>query len=132
MGKRTRVQVERPHIIQELSVDLATKDEELGTDHCHSMAVTTDGSGTIRHDAGPLSRYWSVRNCNQLEPVLISKSRRTKIEKIKGIILGLIWHLLAACIRVPAPNQKDAADECAGMSDTWAGNLSTGLQESSR
>ena len=60
MGKRTGVQVECPHIIQELSVDLTTKDEELGTNHRHSMAVTTDGSRTIGHDAGPLSRYWGA------------------------------------------------------------------------
>jgi hypothetical protein len=55
MGKRTRVQVEPPHIIQELAVDLTTEDEELGTDHRHGMAVTTNRPGTIDHDAGPLS-----------------------------------------------------------------------------
>jgi hypothetical protein len=55
MGKRTRVQVERPHIIQELPVDLTTEDEELGTDHRHGMAVTTKRPGAIDHDAGPLS-----------------------------------------------------------------------------
>jgi hypothetical protein len=55
MGKRTRVQVEPPHIIQELPVDLTTEDEELGTDHRHGMAVTTNRPGTIDHDAGPLS-----------------------------------------------------------------------------
>jgi hypothetical protein len=74
MGKRTSVQVECPHIIQELPVDLTTKDEELGTDHRHGMAVTTDGPRTIGHDAGPLSRYWSARNSNQLEPVLKSET----------------------------------------------------------
>jgi hypothetical protein len=57
MGNRTRVQIECPHIIQALAVCLATEDEELGTDHRHGMAVTTDRSGIIDHDAGPLSRY---------------------------------------------------------------------------
>ena len=38
-----------PQVIQELPVNLTTKDEELGTDHRHGMAVTT---GTIDHDAG--------------------------------------------------------------------------------
>jgi hypothetical protein len=55
MGKRTRVQVEPPHIIQELPVDLTTEDEELGTDHRHGVAVTTNRPGTIDHDTGPLS-----------------------------------------------------------------------------
>ena len=127
MGKRTRVQVECPQVIQELPVDLTTKDEELGTDHRHSMAVTTDGPGTIDHDTGPFSRHWRARMCDQLEPVLRSKIRHAKIEKVKRIILWLSWHLLTACIRVPAPNQQDAADERAGVPDTWAGNLSTGL-----
>jgi len=55
VGKRTRVQVERPHIIQELPVDLTTEDEELGTDHRYGMAITTNRPRTIDHDAGPLS-----------------------------------------------------------------------------
>jgi hypothetical protein len=57
MGNRTRVPVECPRIIQVLVVDLATEDEELGTDHRHGMADTTGGPGTINHDACPLSRY---------------------------------------------------------------------------
>ena len=88
------------------------------------------GPGTIDHNAGPLSRHWRARKCDQLEPVLRSKIRRAKIEEVKRIILWLSWHLLTACICVPAPNKQDAADERAGVSDTWAGNLSTGLQES--
>ena len=59
MGKRTRVQIKCPHIIQTFPFDLTTEDKELGTDHCRSMAITTDGPGTIDYDAGPLSRYWS-------------------------------------------------------------------------
>ena len=55
MGKRTRVQVKRPHIIEELLVDLTTEDEELGTDHRDGMTVTTNRPGTVDHDAGPLS-----------------------------------------------------------------------------
>ena len=55
MGKRTRVQVERPHIIQELSVDLTTEDKELGTDHRDGMTVTSNRPGAVGHDAGPLS-----------------------------------------------------------------------------
>jgi hypothetical protein len=60
MGNRTRVQIECPHIIEKIPVDLTTKDEKLGTDHCHGMVVTTAGSGAIDHDPGPLSRYWST------------------------------------------------------------------------
>jgi hypothetical protein len=48
----------------------ASEDEELGTDHRHSMAVTTARPGTIDHDAGPLSRYCNARNSDQLERVL--------------------------------------------------------------
>jgi hypothetical protein len=55
MGKRTRVQVECPHIIQKLPVHLTTKDEELGTYHRHGMPITTFGTGTIDPDAGPHS-----------------------------------------------------------------------------
>ena len=57
MGHRTRVQVECPRIIQVPTVGPTTEDEESGTDHCHGMVTTTDGPGTIDHDAGPLSRY---------------------------------------------------------------------------
>jgi hypothetical protein len=57
MGNPTRVQVECPHIIPDPIVGPTTEDEELGTDHRHSMADTTDGPGAIDHDAGPLSRY---------------------------------------------------------------------------
>jgi hypothetical protein len=56
MGHHTGVQIECPHIIQVLVI-LTTEDEELGTDHRHGRAVTTDGPGTIDHDAGPHSRY---------------------------------------------------------------------------
>jgi hypothetical protein len=52
---------------------LTTKDEELGNDHRHGMAITADGSGTIEYDARPLSRHWRARKCDQLEPVLRSK-----------------------------------------------------------
>jgi hypothetical protein len=61
MGDRTRVEIECPHIIRKLSVGLTTEDEELGSNHRHGMAITTDGPGTIDHDAGPLSRYWNAR-----------------------------------------------------------------------
>jgi hypothetical protein len=57
MGNRTRVQVECPRIIQVPTVGPTTEDEELGTDHRHGMADTTDGPRAIDHDAGPLSRY---------------------------------------------------------------------------
>jgi hypothetical protein len=60
------------------------------------------------------------------------KVQRAKIEKIKGIILRLVRCVLAAGIRVSTPNQKNAANERARMPDTWAGNLSAGLQESCR
>jgi hypothetical protein len=75
MGNRTRVQVECPHVIEDSPADptTATKDKELGTDYCHGMVVTVAGSGTIGHDAGPLSRYWSTRHSDQLESILTSK-----------------------------------------------------------
>ena len=62
MGNRTRVQIECPHIIEEIPFDLTTKDKELGTDHCHCMVATTAGSGAIGNDASPLSRCWSTRH----------------------------------------------------------------------
>jgi hypothetical protein len=70
MGNRTGVQIQCPHIIENLPADLTTADEELGTDHRHGMEVTTAGSWTVDHDAGPLLRYWSTRNSDQLESVV--------------------------------------------------------------
>jgi hypothetical protein len=55
MGKRTRVQIECPHIIQAFPLSPTTEDEELGTNHRHGMAVTTVGPVAIDHYAGPLS-----------------------------------------------------------------------------
>jgi hypothetical protein len=64
MGKRTKVQVKCPHVIQEFPVDLTTEDEdsvveeeEVGTDHRNGMAVATNRPGSIGQDAGPPSRY---------------------------------------------------------------------------
>jgi hypothetical protein len=54
-GKRTRVQIERPHIIGGLPANLTTEDEELGTDHGCGWAVTTARSGAIDHNTGPFS-----------------------------------------------------------------------------
>ena len=73
MGNRTSVQIERPHIIESRLADLTTKDEELGTDRRHGMVVATAGTRTIDHDVGPLVRYWSRRNSDQLESVSTSK-----------------------------------------------------------
>src|SRR6267154_3548011 len=74
MGNRTRVQIDCPYIIEFTPAgDLTTKDKELGTDHCPGMEVTTAGSETIGHDAGPLSRCWSTRHSHQSESVLTSK-----------------------------------------------------------
>lgn len=81
MGDRTRVQIECPHIIQKFPVDDTTKDEELGTDHRHGMAATTDGPMAIDHDTSPLLRYWSATNSNQLDPVLTSKDRTCRADK---------------------------------------------------
>jgi hypothetical protein len=61
IGKRTTVQIECPHIIEELLAILTTEDEELGTDHGYGIVTTTAWSGTIDHYAGPLSRYWSAK-----------------------------------------------------------------------
>ena len=60
-GERTIVQIECPHIIENLPTDLTTEDEELRTDHVCGMVVTAIGPRTIDHDAGPLSRYWSAK-----------------------------------------------------------------------
>jgi hypothetical protein len=62
IGKRTTVQIDCPHIIeQDLLAILTTEDEELGTDHGCGMIVTTAPPGTIDNYAGPLSRYWSAK-----------------------------------------------------------------------
>ena len=66
MGNRTRVHIECPYIIRKLPVDVTTEDEELGIDHRRGVVVASGGPRTIDQDAGPLSRYWSARNLNQL------------------------------------------------------------------
>jgi hypothetical protein len=73
MANRTGVQIKCPHIVQILPVVPTTEDEELGTDHRRGRVKTTDGTGTIDHDAGPHSRFWSAVNSNQLGSVLTSK-----------------------------------------------------------
>jgi hypothetical protein len=73
MGDRTGVQIDCPHIIQTLLVDLTTEEKELGTDHRHGMTITTFRAGTIGYDAGPHPRFWSARGSNQLESVGTSK-----------------------------------------------------------
>ena len=55
MGKHTSVQIERPHVIENLLIDLTTEDEEHVTDHGRSMGVTTARPGTINYNAGPMS-----------------------------------------------------------------------------
>jgi hypothetical protein len=55
MGKHTRVQIEHPHIIENLLAGLATEDEEHATGHDRSMGVTTARPGTINLNAGPMS-----------------------------------------------------------------------------
>jgi hypothetical protein len=76
MNNRTSVQIECPNVIENISVGLTTKDKELGTDRCHGMVVTTAGSGTVGHDAGPLSRYWSTRHSDELESISTSKDMK--------------------------------------------------------
>jgi len=63
IGKRTTVQIEGPHIIEPLpaSLDPTTEDKELGSDHVCGIKATRAQSGTIDHNAGPLSRYWSAK-----------------------------------------------------------------------
>ncbi len=58
-GKRTMIQIKCPDIIKSPLIDhgIATEDEEIGTNRSHGMEATTAGTGTIDHDAGPLSRY---------------------------------------------------------------------------
>jgi hypothetical protein len=60
-GKRTTVQIECPHIIEELQAIPTTEDEELGIDHGCGIVPTTARSVTIDQYAGPLSRYWSAK-----------------------------------------------------------------------
>src|SRR6267154_2741726 len=52
---------------------MTTKNEELGTDHRHDMAITTGRPGIIDHVVGPLSRSWGTGSSNRLELVLTSK-----------------------------------------------------------
>ena len=61
IGKRMTVQIECPHIIKDLLPTLTTKDEELGTDHVRGMVPTTARPGTIDHNVGPLSHFWSTK-----------------------------------------------------------------------
>ncbi len=53
------IQIKCPDIIKSPLIDhgIATEDEEIGTNRSHGMEATTAGTGTIDHDAGPLSRY---------------------------------------------------------------------------
>jgi hypothetical protein len=89
------------------------------------MIETTTGPETVDHDTGPLSRYWNAKNWSAGAGVDVKKVRRTKIEQIKKIITVLYMVVIR-----PTPNQKDSAGEHGTMSATWAGNVSTGLQES--
>ena len=54
----------------------------------------------------------------------MEKVRRTKIEQIKRIITAL------SIVTRPTQNQKDSAGEHGTMSETWAGDVSAGLQKS--
>ena len=56
-GARTRVKVERPEVVEELAVDLAAKDEELGADHSNGMAVAASRAGADDGRAGPLAGF---------------------------------------------------------------------------
>ena len=127
----TRVQVECPHIIQEFPVDLTPKNEELGTNHCHGVAIATDRAGTINHHAGPLSRDYSAIHTCQLGAVSGTNKGRTKIKEIERVILPLIRHYLGTSIGVTSPNQNDTTDEGTHMANTWARDLTTCLLKSS-
>ena len=59
--KRTTVQIEGPHIIDELPVNTAAEDEQLGTGHGCGLVATSARSMAIDHNAGPLSRNWSEK-----------------------------------------------------------------------
>jgi hypothetical protein len=86
MDNRTRVQIDCPHIIQKLLIDPTTEDEELGTEDRHGMVVTTFRTGTIDHDAGPLSRFWSADKTDQLESALTPSVE----PKSSGVKFGLV------------------------------------------
>jgi hypothetical protein len=60
---------------------------------------------------------------------LSQKVQRAEVEQIKRIIMGPIEHAQFIRIRGPAPNQKRITDTRAGVSKTWTGSLSAGLQE---
>ena len=53
----------------------------------------------------------------------MKRVRRTKVEQITRIII-------IRTILSPTPNDKGSAGEHGTMSETWAGNVSAGLQES--
>ena len=55
IGKRTAVQIECPHIIDDFSANPTTEDEQLGTDHGCGCVVTIIEPRTIDNNAGPLS-----------------------------------------------------------------------------
>ena len=54
---RTGVEVEGPEVVEELAVDLATKDEEFGADHSNGMAVAASRAGADDGRAGPLAGF---------------------------------------------------------------------------
>ena len=62
----------------------------------------------------------------------MKRVRRTKVEQIKRIIIIPVQDLCILVIEfhTPTPNQNGSAGEHSTMSETWAGNISTGLQES--
>ena len=54
---RTRIEVESPEVVEELAVDLSSKDEELGANHGNCMAIAAGRAGANDWRTGPLARF---------------------------------------------------------------------------
>jgi len=68
----TGVEVKRPKIVEELSIDLTTKHKEFRTDHTNGMAISTSGTWSLDTHAGPLPRSCEMRQLSlEIETVTL-------------------------------------------------------------
>jgi hypothetical protein len=97
------------------------------------MVETTTWPWTIDHDAPDAGSTLAI-----LEPKKLGSAgadfdmkrvRRTKVEQIRRIIIVPVSCILVIEFHHPTPNQKGNAGEHSTKSETWTGNISTGLQE---
>ncbi len=71
-------------------------------------------------------------NASAMRTRVIGKEKeRTKVEKIESIVLRLTGIRLGVRFGVTTPDNKDAADEGTGVSDTGRWYLAAGLKKSS-